>query len=251
MAFSWAAALDVGLGLVQGLGSMQAAKGKASASNAIRQANNEVQQSQSMLARTIQNINNKRVMERAGKNQESLMRSYARLQDSQTRQGFEASIAQAEAMGQAATRASAMGVGGSAIAMASSVASITAGRQRAYLEKQQGDQRYEALQATTNVMGDALRSLSNTYYTPQQDYSRDTTGSASSYLMGALTVKSKSLQTLLGSFAPNQASGPMQGPPWLSPWQGYGTPEATQVQVTPVPNQTNVVGTPLSTITLN
>lgn len=249
MSFAWASALDVGLGVIQGFTAASGAKAKAQASNDIREANNSIQRSQSMLARSIQDINNRRIMERAGQRQDTLTRQFTRLQDSQTRQGFEASIQQAEAMGQAATAASAMGAGASAINMASSVANITAGRQRAYMERAQKDQSYEALEGMAYVMGDAVRSLRNTYYVAPQDVSRDTSSSATQYLMAALTGKASSLNTLLGSLAPNQANGPVQGPPWLSPYIGVQESD-TGVTVTPVKPQSRLTPEILAPITI-
>ena len=48
-AFSWASALDVGLGLIGGMGKGSGARAQASANTAIREANNSIQRSATVI----------------------------------------------------------------------------------------------------------------------------------------------------------------------------------------------------------
>lgn len=249
--FSWAAAADVGLGALSGVFGAIAARDTAKAQNEIRRANNSMANSSNVLAKHLQQINNKRLLEAAGKNVNTATRAAGRLQDSQTAQGFEASIAQAEALGQATAQLSAAGMTGSSVAAISQVASLTAARRAQYREQQEKDATYEQLQAINGILPDAIRSLDNSVTTPRQDYTIDTSGSMASYLIGGLLGKQRSLQTLLGSLAPDPSS-PGNGVQIGQVYQGrvQGTDLAPFAFSTPV-SQSNVQGTPLAPITLN
>lgn len=250
--FSWASALDVGLGLWAGQAQGKAAAAQASASNAIREANNSIQRSATGLAKTMQDINNKRIMAAAGKNVEALTRAALRQQQAGTRAGFEASIQEAEAAGRVGAAAAAAGVGGASVAAMSSVAGIAAARAREYRQQGLKDASYETVQGLTQVMGNAFRSLDDSPIVAQQDFTQDRASSMSSYLLGALLTKKDSLQTLLGSIQKAKPEA-IQGPPWISPWAPEAEPAPTGNDfafTTPV-TESLVQGTPLPPIRLN
>lgn len=233
--FSWAAAADVGLGLLGSYYQGRSAKAVAAANNEIRAASNSVARSSAMLATKIQEINNRRILRSAGKNLDTMFKAASDQQDVFARQGFEASVQQAEVLGQVGAAAAAAGVGGSSVQAMSSVAGMAAARTREYLQRDQANATYKQLEAMTGVMGDAVASLDNSAIVPQQDYTRDRAGSMTSYLISGLFSKRNSLQTLLGSLNSNEYTyrdSALQGPPDLA-------------QTYPV-NQSNVTGSPLA-----
>lgn len=197
--FSWASAADVGLGLVQGFAQGQAASATAKANNAIREANNSVARSNSMLARTIMNINNKRIMQSAGKNVGLLTQAAGALQDTQTRTGFEASVAQSEALGRASSAAAAMGASAGNLGMLVSVQEMAQARANEYRKVDNRRARDNQMVQLNSVMGDAIRSLDNSPLHVQQDYTQDTAPGMLGFLFNNLTSKVGSMQTLLGS----------------------------------------------------
>lgn len=243
--FSWASALDVGLGLIGGIAQGSAARAQASASNAIRDANNSIQRTSAGLAKTMQDINNKRIMTAAGKNLDGLTRAAVRQQEAGTRQGFEASIQEAEAAGRVGAAAAAAGVGGASVAAMSSVAGLAAARAREYRKQGLQDASYETIQGMTQVLGNAFRSIDGSPMVAPQDYTRDQAGSMSSYLLSSLLNKKDSLQTMLGSI--QQQQQPIMGPPWISPWVGN---QGGSAYTTPVADS-QARGTPLAPISLN
>lgn len=251
-AFSWASALDVGLGLIGGMTKGSGARAQASANNAIREANNSIQRSATGLAKTMQDINNRRILASASKNLDGLTRAAIRQQDAGARQGFEASIQEAEAAGRVGAAAAAAGVGGASVAAMSSVAGIAAARAREYRKQGLQDASYETVQSMTNVMGNAFRSLDGSPLVAQQDFTQDRAGSTSSYLLASLLSKKDSLHTLLGSIQRDKQPE-IQGPPWISPWapeQPTAAPGNEFAFTTPVADQF-VKATPLPTIRLN
>lgn len=197
--FSWASAGDVGLGLLQGWASSSASRAQARAANDIREANNSVSRSSSMLARTIQNINNTRILEAGGKQLDAAQRSFSQAQDAFARRGFEGSVKQAEAAGQIAARAAAAGVGGASVQAMAGAAVSSLARQRDYMMNQQEAATYEQLQAMTSIMPNAIRSLDNSAIVTTQDFTRNRSGGMIGSLLSSLLGKSNSLHTLLGS----------------------------------------------------
>lgn len=208
--FSWASAADVGLGLLSGYAQGRAAKATADAENAIRDANNSVARSSSMLARTIQNINNQRILKSAGKNVDALLKATSAVRDQQTRTGFEASIRNAEAIGAATSAAAASGISGGNLGMLASVQEMAVGRANEYRKVDNHRAMDNQLSQLSSVMGDAIRSLDNSPIVAQQDYTRSHSGSMMSYLMQGVMGKANSLHTLLGSLAPTPEQ-PMPG----------------------------------------
>jgi len=250
--FNWESAMPVLGGAVSGVFQYMAARDTAKAQNEIRAANNRIANSNSVLARTLQDLNNKRLLDAAGKNVDTATRAAGRLQDATTSQGFEASIAQAEALGQVTVQMGAAGMTGSSVAAISQVAALTAARREQYREEGAKDATYEQLQAITGILPSAVRGLDNSVQTARQDYTQDTSSPLASYLVGGLLANRQSLQNLLGSLVPQQDTG--NG---VQVGQVY-TPRATGTDLgpanfafsTPV-SDNNVRGTPLAPITLN
>lgn len=212
--FSWAAAGDVGLGLLggltKGLGAMaanSAREANAEAQNLIREGQNEVERSKRSLAATVRGINNDRLLRAAGKQLDVLTANAIRMSESYTKGNFEQSIKDAESMGAASVRASASGLGGSSVAAIGQVTQLAQARQAQYRAEQQSDQLYDATQATVDVLGNALRQTSTAPLTASMQYGMNSINQSGSTLAGALIEgllakdKRASLQTLLGSLA--------------------------------------------------
>lgn len=212
--FSWAAAGDVGLGLLggltKGLGAMgknAAAAANAEAQNLIREGQNEVERSKRSLAATVRGINNDRLLRAAGKQLDVLTANAVRMSESYTKGNFEQSIKDAESMGAASMRAAASGLGGSSVQAIGQVTQLAQARQAQYRADQQGDQLYDATQATVDVLGNALRQTSTAPLTASMQYGVNSINQSGSTLAGALLEgllakdKRASLQTLLGSLA--------------------------------------------------
>lgn len=237
--FSWAAAGDVGLGLVGGLtkglaaaGASEIAQANADAANTVRQAKNAVARSARNLAGTVRSLNNQRLMEAAGERVNTLTGNAARVSDSFARNNFEASIRGAEAWGQASARVAASGLGGAGIEAISRTTQAQIDRAQQVRESGQADVMFDQSQATRNVVSNALVGLAGGPLTAQQDYSFNSAPSSSTgvagALIGGLLDKKSSLATLLGSLV-GDGGNPPQG--------------ATASPVT----QSSVTGTPLAT----
>jgi hypothetical protein len=211
--FSWAAAGDVGLGLLGGLtkglsgmAASSAAKANAEAQNLIREGQNEVERSKRSLAATVRGINNDRLLRAAGKQLDVLTANAVRMSESYTKGNFEQSIKDAESMGAASLRAAASGLGGSSVAAIGQVTQLAQARQAQYRQEAQSDQLYDATQATVDVLGNALRQTSTAPLTASMQYGMNSinqSGSLAGALLEGLLAKDKraSLQTLLGSLA--------------------------------------------------
>jgi len=247
--FSWAAAADVGIGLVGALGKNAAARATADAENTVRQVNNEVASAQRGLAATVRILNNKRIMEAAGQNLDAMTRQAGRTTDALTRQDFEGSIKGAEQWGAQAARAAGSGLGGAGIEAISRTTSLQIQRRQEQFDSQADDITYEQAQATTRVMSNALLSLEQGPLTARQDFSRSYAPGVASALIGGLLSKRESLQTLLGSMVPGE--GPVSQP--IPDRTAVGNPippagppveRADFAFTTPVPD-VNIVGVPL------
>ena len=246
--FSWAAAADVGIGLIGALGSNKLSRAKADADNAVRQANNDIAREQRGLAATIRGINNKRIMEAAGKNLDATTRNAVRTSDAVARGNFEASIQGAEAWGAQAARAAASGMGGAGIEAISRTTSLQIERRRELAESQGETAVWEAAQRTTDIVSNALMSTEQGALTARQDFSRSFAPSMASALIAGLMGRRDSLGVLLGSLDSNKpVSTPIPdrsvaGNP--IPPAGPAVVQADFAFTTPVPDQ-NVVGVPL------
>lgn len=246
--FSWASAADVGLGLLNAVGSNQRSRAKAEADNAVREANNSIAREQRGLAATIRSINNTRVLEAAGKNLDAATRNAVRTSDAVTRGDFEASIQGAEAWGAQAARAAASGLGGGGIEAISRSTSLQIERRRELMQSQGDTAIWEASQRTTDIMSNALMSTEQGALTARQDFSRSFAPSMASALIAGLLGKRDSLSVMLGSLdsgvkpvatpIPDRSveGNPIPaGPPIVSADFAFTTPVADQ----------NVVGVPL------
>lgn len=218
--FSWAAAGDVGLGLLSGLssgltalGNAQTANANARTANIVRTAQNDVKRSQRNLAGEIRSINNKRIMDAAGAQLDVLTTNAVRTSDAFVRGNFEQSIKGAEAWGQASARAAASGLGGAGIEAISRATSLTLARQQEATESRQGDVTFDQTQATTKVVSNALIGLAAGPLTASQDFSYSPQASSGTGIAGALVQgllgKKDSLNVLLGSLvgAPTEPAG--------------------------------------------
>lgn len=246
--FSWAAAADVGLGLLGAFGSASASKAQADAENTIRRVNNEVASSQRGLAATVRSINNRRITEAAGRAQDAAVSTAARTADAVTRRSFEESIQAAEQMGANAARGAASGLGGAGIEAMSQVTSLQIARRQELLESQGQQTVYEASRATVGIMADALMGLEQGPLTARQDFSRSSAPGMASALIGGLLSKRDSLQVLLGSLVPGPQATTQPIPESYvgsTPLPPAGAPEpASFAFTTPVP-EVNIQGTPL------
>jgi hypothetical protein len=247
--FSWAAAADVGLGLLGAWGNNKLAKAKAETDNAVREANNEIASAQRGLAATVRGINNRRLMESAGRALDAQTRNAARTSDAVARGNFEESIKGAEQWGAQAARAAGSGLGGGGIEAISRTTSLQIQRRQELLESQGDAITYEQAQATTQIMSNALIGLEAGPLTARQDFTRSTSNMASDLIAG-LFSKRDSLSVALGSLVPGRepVSTPIpDGNAVGSPIPPAGPPVATKADfafTTPVPDSI-IAGVPL------
>lgn len=215
--FSWAAAGDVGLGLLGGLtkgasaySAAQGAKAQAELSNALRDSQNMVKRSQARLAYRVREINNARIMRAGASRLESTVLSGLRQQDAFVAGSFEQSIADAEQAGAAAAAAAASGVGGAGIEAIGQTVALTNARRGAYTQRRYEQYASDTNRAAREVIPAALESLELGPISLGQDYRRDVvpqgglSGLAAGLIEG-LFSKKDSLQVLLGSLAPGRA----------------------------------------------
>jgi len=248
--FSWAAAADVGLGLLGAWGNNKLAKAKADTDNAVREANNEIASAQRGLAATVRGINNRRIMEAAGKNLDAQTRNAARTSDAVARGNFEESIKGAEQWGAQAARAAGTGLGGAGIEAISRTTSLQIQRRQELLQGQGEAITYEQAQATTQIMSNALMGLEAGPLTARQDYTRSVSNSMATDLIAGLLSKRDSLSVALGSLVPGRepVSSPIpSGNAVGSPIPPAGPPAATKADfafTTPVPDSI-IAGVPL------
>lgn len=236
--FSWAAAADVGLGLLGGAGKALGAAGSAlmgranaKAAKDIRDANNTVARSARNLAGTVRSINDDRIMAAAGAQLDTLTKNAVRTGDSFARGKFEQSVRDAEQWGQAAAGAAAAGLGGAGVRAIGMVNSLQIARRKEQLESREGE--FTADQTdNAGVMANALRRLDQSPLTARQDWS---TGPAapstnwSGFLLDGLLSKKDSLNVLAGSLYSQPAA----------------VGEAPSAQTSPVADSV-VKGTPLA-----
>lgn len=245
--FSWAAAADVAGGLLGAFGRAQSAKATADLNNAVREGNNEIARAQRGLAATVRGINNKRIMEAAGKNLDAATATAIRTADAVGRRNFEESIRSAEQWGAAAARGAASGLGGAGIEAISRTTSLQIERRRELLESQGSDLVDEATRRTESILSDALMSTEQGPLIARRDDGRSTSPGMAGMLIEGLLSKRESLQVLLGSLVPGQE--PVSNP--IPTAQAQGVPlgpvqpaRADFAFTTPVPDQ-SVVGVPL------
>lgn len=214
--FSFAAAGDVGLGLLggltKGLSALSAqgiSEANAEAANKIRAGQNEVERSKRNLAGVVRDINNDRLLVAASKNLDTLTVNAIRTSDSFAKGNFEQSIKDAEQMGVVAARASASGLGGSSIASIGRTVALTQARAEQARADRQGDIQYDQSQATVDVLSNALKSTSTAPLTANMQYGVNTPAAGGDGIAGALLRglidKKDSLKVLLGSMEPNSA----------------------------------------------
>lgn len=247
--FSWAAAADVGIGLLGAIGSNKLSRAKADADNAVREGNNQIASAQRGLAATIRGINNKRMMEAAGKNLDAATRNAGRTADAVTRGDFEASIKGAEQWGAQAAKSAGSGLGGGGIEAISRSTSLQIERRKELMESQGRDVTYEAAQQTTQIMSNALMGLEQGPLTARMDFSKSYAPNMASALIAGLLSKRDSLSVMLGSLVPGQEptsqpipSGDAAGQP--IPPAGPPVVQADFAFTTPVPDST-IAGVPL------
>jgi len=221
--FSWAAAGDVGLGLLGGLSTglnayskNAAAEAAAESANKIRDAQNMVERSKRSLAATVRDINNDRLIEAGAKQLDTLTTNAIRMQDSMTNGNFEQSIKDAERLGAVSAQAAASGLGGTSIAAISSTAASQVARAGQSRAERQGDATYDASQATVDVLANALKQTSTGPLTANIQYGRNVATPGGDGIAGALLRglidKKASLVTLLGSLEDSPASTPTVKP---------------------------------------
>lgn len=218
--FSWAAAADVGGGLLKGfnsalgyLGAVETAKTNAYVAEKNRQSANLRKRGQLTLASTIRDINNKRLMDSAASEYERITTNAIRTGEAFTRRDFEASVRGAEAQGALAAKVAASGVGGAGIQAVGRTLELQLARARELADSQEQTALYDAAQARSNVIPNAIRQLQQGPLKLGQDYNQAAqppspfAGVAGALIAGLLSKKD-SLQTLLGSMAPTKEAGP-------------------------------------------
>lgn len=220
--FSWAAAADVGLGVLGGLskgldalGRAGVASANAESQNIVRAGQNEVRRSAAGLAGTIRGINDKRMMEAASVQRDAFQTNALRTADAFTNRDFETSIRGAEVMGRQAATAAASGLGGAGIEAISRTTDLQLARQKQALDAGQEDVLFDQARGVEAVIPAALRGLNQSPIILGYDQSQNNAGAPPNIagaLIAGLLDKRASLQTALGSLqdAPEKVPGAPQ-----------------------------------------
>lgn len=215
--FSWAAAADVGGGLLGGfnsalkyLGTVDTAKANAYVAEKNRQSANMRKRGQLTLASTIRDINNKRLMESAASEYERVTTNAIRTGEAFTRRDFEASIRGAEVQGALAAKVAASGVGGAGIQAVGRTLELQLARARELADSQEQTALYDASQARANIIPNAIRQLQQGPLKLGQDFNQapqppSAFAGVAGALIDGLLSKKDSLQTMLGSLAPTKS----------------------------------------------
>lgn len=235
--FSWAAAADLGLSALTGLFSGSASRSIArsqnriaEAENMVRVARNEATVSRNSLLATVKGLNNKRVMEQAGKNFNIAANNLQRMAEGFAQGNFEAVIRGAEAMGSLAASGVTSGAMPGATAGAEYSAALQQGRYMAQSARSQERALYDGKMQAAGIVSNAYMSLDRNYdYGFMDQYRAVGAASASGGgwlddVLSGILGNTSSLQTLLGSIGGGQG-----------------------VQVNPV-SRGDVVGTNLGTL---
>lgn len=221
--FSWAAAADVGLGLLGGLAGAYNAgsrdivnKANADAQNTVRRANEQVTASAISLAGTVRSINNARIMRNMQKSFDTITTNALRTSESFTKGNFEQTIKDAEKLGAGYAAAAASGLGGSGIEAIASTQRLMQARAEQSRDEQQGQVTYDQARQLTGLTEAAIGSMDTSPITGRWDRnvsianSTDTSG----MILAGLLAKKDSLHTMLGSigFGEKVTSGAVTHP---------------------------------------
>lgn len=264
--FNWEAGVDVGIGLLGGiskglgaLGAAEISKSNARAANLIREGQNMVRRANRGLAATVMNINYKRTMEAAEDQLDSATINTVRTADAFVRSKFEDSIKGAEAMGRAAVKARSGGMGGSGIEAISQVTSLQLARSAQIKEDQEAAALYDSASSGNSIISNAFRSVQTSSSAGGFDFGKNQASSPNiaSALINGLLSKKDSLQTALGSLAPDKQSAGGDGA-FLGSYEDMA-PASSVAQFafeqpgadTFAVNQSSVTGVDLGPITMN
>lgn len=251
--FSWAAAADVGLGLLgKGLESLASAglrKANAEAANLVREGQNEVRRSQANLAATVRDINNRRLMTAASERKDNLTVNAIRMSDAFASRQFEESVQAAEALGRSTSQAALAGLGGAGIRALSQTTSLMLAR-RQEASRAQGEAAVgDAFQQSVGQMSQAVAGMDVTptslgLDTRQADAGGGLMSGLAGSLIRGLLDKRESARVLVGSLydqpAPVVDSAPRQ--PGIGSGADFSFAPATSYPVL----DSTVQGTPLA-----
>lgn len=243
--FSWAAAADVGSGLIGGLsrgltalGNAEVAKSNAKAANLVREGQNEVRRSAAGLAATIRSINDDRILNAANERRDALVTNAVRTQDAFTRRDFETSVRGAEAHGRISAQVAASGLGGAGITAISKTVDLQLARAKEAAQSQEQSVAYDQGRQVEGVIPSALQALSTSPIILGYDRSVNAVPQSPNIagaLIAGLLDKRASLQTMLGSLKDNTATDPIGQPKASFAFDATTYPVADR----------NVTGTPL------
>lgn len=146
---------------------MQAKVNKARV--AARDAKNERSVAENDLARFNQTLNNKKIMDRAGKNYATLSGNLARRLDAAAYGDTMTRLALSEEMGAVAASAAAAGVGGSSVENYNRTIQTSYALQKELSDRQLGVETFALNEARGDVMTEAVDSLDRTIYSPNLD----------------------------------------------------------------------------------
>ena len=236
--FSWASALDVGIGAAGGLLKWFASRDQNIAAEAARESRNIVNASKNSLAATVRSINNQRLMEAAAKQVEAEGINLSRIRDAAASRRFEQSIRNQESAGARAANIAASGVGGVALSAVSGAMELQFGRLEFQARQQEGQLAYNSIARMSGFVPDAIGAQDRSMIGGNMDFVRSTNAQGSmlglftSLAAGALSKKD-SLQVMLGSLEPGRgATATPVTQPVAEPT------ELPQIISTPIPNRT-------------
>lgn len=245
--FSWASALDVGIGAAGGLLKWFGSDTQTIVAEGARKARNQVQASRNSLAATVRTINNQRLMEAAAKQMEAEGMNLGRIRGAAASGRFEQSIRNQEAAGARAANIAASGVGGVALSAVAGAMELQFGRLEFQARQRENQLSYNAVARMSGIVPDAIGAMDRGPMGGGMDYVETVNSQGGAFgLLTALTAgalsKKDSLQVMLGSLEdrPVGTTAPVT--------QAQATPyELPSVYSSPVTSST-VTGTDLPPI---
>ena len=242
--FSWASAIDVGIGAAKGLIGWLQSDNQAIVAEGARKARNTVNASKNSLAATVRSINNQILMEAAAKQVEAEGINLSRLREASAGGRFEQSIRNQEAAGARAASIAASGVGGIGLAAVEGAMALQQGRLEFAAQQREGQLAYNSMARLSGFVPDAIGQQDRSMIGGNMDFveNRSSNGGAVG-LLTALTAgalsKRDSLQTMLGSLEP---ALPATSMPVSSP---TATPFDLPQEVSTPVQQSTITGTDL------
>lgn len=181
MALPWVAIAQMGVGLLSGYGQNKIEqaqykaqrtldKAEVSASNLIREANNELGAAQSSLSNWMRSVSNKRLITAAGEQYNAYTDNVGRMWDQSATGSLQRRIQASEQLGAIQASAAAAGVGGSTVDTINGTLKLRNAMLNAEIDKQEGQATYDQLMQRAGVMDNGYSQWDHSYDAANSSY---------------------------------------------------------------------------------